>query len=183
MPNRDSHASAQESGRGSAEDSSVAERDRIAYEVLTQRELEHQSLIWQTPGLSLTAQAFLLTIALGSGSSSVARIIAAILGICAGLLTMQLMDKHRILYALERAQLDLLAHSMRLPPITYLDPKTLEAAFTTSGAPGYHPIPKWRFWHNFRSMIIWQLGLGCFVIANAAIVVIVASGHASLLAK
>ena len=77
------------------------QRISFAYEMLTLRQLGHDSVAWQTPGLSLTAQAFLLTIALGADSSSLARVISAVIGAGVGLLAMQLMAKHRVLGALE----------------------------------------------------------------------------------
>jgi hypothetical protein len=45
--------------------------------------------------LSLTAQAFLLTIALGAGVSEFSRIIACLLSIAVSLMTVQLLTRHR----------------------------------------------------------------------------------------
>jgi hypothetical protein len=52
-------------------------------------------MMWQTPVLSLTAQAFLFTIALGRESTIWARIVSAALALLAALASMQLMAKHR----------------------------------------------------------------------------------------
>jgi disulfide bond formation protein DsbB len=59
------------------------------------RRLQWDNLVWQVPVLSLTAQAFLLTIALNPGTSRVARIIACLLSIVAAVLAVQLMTRHR----------------------------------------------------------------------------------------
>ena len=65
------------------------------YDVLAARRVAKDSLLWQTPALSLTAQAFLFTIALGQGTTVGARLIAAILALVASLASIQLMAKSR----------------------------------------------------------------------------------------
>jgi hypothetical protein len=69
--------------------------DMLVYEMATIREVESNSLMWQTPVLALTAQAFLLTIALGPDSTQVARFAVAALGAAVAFLSTQLMLKHR----------------------------------------------------------------------------------------
>lgn len=54
----------------------------------------HNTLMWQTPVLAMTAQAFLLTIALGSQIHIMSRLAAATLSLVVSLLSMQLMLKH-----------------------------------------------------------------------------------------
>jgi hypothetical protein len=65
------------------------------YEALVQRSLARDTMMWQAPVLSLTAQAFLFTIALGAGTSPAARYLAAILAIVVSGMSIQLMCKHR----------------------------------------------------------------------------------------
>jgi hypothetical protein len=67
----------------------------VQYEVVATRRQATNSLMWQTPVLSLTAQAFLFTIALNKDSSRAAQIIAAALALVAALASVQLMAKHR----------------------------------------------------------------------------------------
>jgi hypothetical protein len=50
-----------------------------AYAAVATRRAQWDSLVWQVPTLSLTAQAFLLTIALSQGNDAWARIISALL--------------------------------------------------------------------------------------------------------
>ncbi len=69
-------------------------RDRL-YEVVAARRLQWDALLWQVPALSLTAQAFLLTIVLGPNSSRFARIVSAVLSLAAALMSMQLMASDR----------------------------------------------------------------------------------------
>ena len=55
----------------------------------------YTSLLWQVPALGLTAQSFLLTIALTSSSSVTARLIASVLGIAIAAASWQLMHDQR----------------------------------------------------------------------------------------
>lgn len=52
-------------------------------------------MLWQVPTLSLTAQAFLFTIALAPDSSRTARVVASGLSIIMTVLSMHLMARHR----------------------------------------------------------------------------------------
>jgi len=65
------------------------------YPIVAGRRQAYDQLLWQTPVLSLTAQAFLLTIALGPGSSYAARFMSASLSLIAALASIILMCKHR----------------------------------------------------------------------------------------
>ena len=60
------------------------------YQVVAARRQNFDSLLWQVPALSLTAQAFLLVIALGSGSGHLARIAAGLLSAVTALMSVQL---------------------------------------------------------------------------------------------
>jgi hypothetical protein len=72
-------------------------RSLAVYQRLSDRYQSHVTIMWQAPALGLAAEAFLLTVSLGNGSSRAARIIAAILGTLVALMSMQLMAKHRFL--------------------------------------------------------------------------------------
>lgn len=72
--------------------------DRInekQYPIVASRRQTYDTMLWQTPVLSLTAQAFLLTIALGANIYPGARILAALLSLVAALASIQLLEKHR----------------------------------------------------------------------------------------
>ena len=53
-------------------------------------------MLWQVPALSLTAQAFLLVIALGSGSGQLARLAAGLLSAVTALISVQLLLRQRL---------------------------------------------------------------------------------------
>lgn len=72
----------------------IAEPTETLYEIVAARRLGYDSMMWQTPVLSLTAQAFLLTIALGEGGKW-ARCMSGFLALLAALSSLQLMVKHR----------------------------------------------------------------------------------------
>ena len=69
--------------------------DDALYQVVAARRLGHDTLLWQVPVMSLTAQAFLLTIALGASSSVAARVVSSLLSLVSLLASMQLMARHR----------------------------------------------------------------------------------------
>lgn len=65
------------------------------YQVVAARRQQWDQLVWQVPILSLTGQAFLFTISLGSTSSTTARVIAALLSLVMVVISIELMSRHR----------------------------------------------------------------------------------------
>jgi hypothetical protein len=65
------------------------------YQSLTTRRVGYEALMWQVPALSLTAQAFLFTIALSADSRPEARLTAATLSFIVAVLSLHLLAKHR----------------------------------------------------------------------------------------
>ena len=65
------------------------------YPVIAARRTAFDTLMWQVPTLGLAAQAFLLTIAYGSGSSQVARCVCGVLASVVAVVAIQTMLKHR----------------------------------------------------------------------------------------
>lgn len=66
------------------------------YQVVAARRRNFDSMVWQVPALSLTAQAFRLVIALGSGSGHLARIAAGLLSAVTALMSVQLLLRQRL---------------------------------------------------------------------------------------
>lgn len=73
----------------------MAPHDEIAYQVIAARRLQWDNLVWQVPLISLTAQAFLFTTALGGDSTRPARVVTALLSLAITVLCMALMARHR----------------------------------------------------------------------------------------
>jgi ADP-ribose pyrophosphatase YjhB (NUDIX family) len=67
------------------------------YSLLNARRDTFNSLLWQTPVLSLTAQAFLFTIILSCNSGAVERVMASSLSFITALASIQLLGKHRFM--------------------------------------------------------------------------------------
>ena len=68
----------------------------LIYQVVEARRLAVDSMIWQVPGLALTAQAFLVTIELSPGVGALAQITTGILAMLVSLMSIQLMLRHKL---------------------------------------------------------------------------------------
>jgi hypothetical protein len=68
----------------------------VMYQVVAARRQNFDSMLWQVPALSLTAQAFLLAISLGSGSGHLATIAAGLLSAVTALMSVQLLQRQRL---------------------------------------------------------------------------------------
>ena len=66
------------------------------YQLVAARRQNFDAMVWQVPALALTAQAFLMTIALGTGIGHLARIAAGLLSALAALMSVQLLLRQRI---------------------------------------------------------------------------------------
>lgn len=77
------------------QETTVSNGELAVYAAVAARRLQWDSLLWQVPVLSLTAQAFLLTISLGGGTARAARCLAALLSMIAAIVSMILMAGHR----------------------------------------------------------------------------------------
>jgi hypothetical protein len=65
------------------------------YQAISARRISYDQMMWQVPALSLTAQSFLVAIAVNTGLGSAVRVLALFLAMISGALTMQLMAKQR----------------------------------------------------------------------------------------
>jgi len=65
------------------------------YAAVAERRTQFDNLVWQVPALSLTAQAFLFTLALSPDGSRYSRTVACLLSMLTSFLTVQLLTKQR----------------------------------------------------------------------------------------
>lgn len=65
----------------------------LTYSTVSDRHISHNELMWQTPVLAMTAMAFLMTVALGSGNH-VFRALAGFLSAVTAVVSTQLFVKH-----------------------------------------------------------------------------------------
>jgi hypothetical protein len=154
-----------------------AENDLFTYEMLTARFLAHDEMLWQTPALALTAEAFLMTIALSRDVIDVAASIAAFLGFILMLMSMHLLGRHRFLELIEKRKLMDLEKRLGMEPLSthswawkYAAPPRLGWAYGRRSYglrhPRYHGV------FSVPSYTIWQVGLGLFAMTNLAIIYI-----------
>ncbi len=129
---------------------------RLAYQLSMQRLVEADAKLWQVPGLSLTAQAFLLTIALGTQSHSEnERLAAAALGLVVALASVQLMKRHRFHASCDVAFLRSVEAAGVMPPL--VDRERLP------GAPQARGLAK------LTSARVWEGSMWLFALANLAV--------------
>jgi len=122
--------------------------------MLAARRTAYDEMMWQAPALSLTAQAFLLTIALGPGTTTVARLIASFLSGVAATASVILMRKHRAMEVMCSCRLE-----------------DFERA---TGRPLLHQRPSFadqRFWVQWSSSAVWTVCLALFGVAALFVLV------------
>jgi hypothetical protein len=141
-------------------------KERFSYEFLVLRDLQKDTLLWQTPALALTAHAFLLTISLNSSSSRLAVIITAFLGAVVSVMSMQLMSKHRFLSLLDRAMLDRLERTMDLEPMTSRRIFFRGDEYVVPDRFSYYLPKRFRFVTRVNSYFVWMVGLAIFGVVN-----------------
>ena len=108
-------ANVERAGAGRTDDSQAAIRLAASYQVLAERRVYQDSLVWQTPLVTLTALAFLYFIALSATTSRTARIIAGVLALCVTVTSWQLLERHRYRTHLDGRLLRRLEAEQRLP--------------------------------------------------------------------
>jgi hypothetical protein len=75
----------------------IPDRYKLIYATLAARQSNRETMLWQVPTLSFTAQAFLFTISLGSSTSETARLIACGLSVVVAVLSLHVLIRHRSL--------------------------------------------------------------------------------------
>lgn len=108
------------------------------YQILNARRDSFNNLVWQTPIVSLTAQAFLFTIILSKGASELGRTFAAILSLIVALMSLQLFEKHRFM---EKKHAEIL-HAFESINKSYIANRRLLAK---GGFVGISSFKLWRF--------------------------------------
>lgn len=127
----------------------------MALEEVSSRHSAHITIMWQAPSLGLAAEAFLLTIALAPGTSTLSRIAVSVLGITVAALASQFMAKHRYASQRDGQVLVSLIEALGMTEIF----RSADKVKTT--------------WLSRRSSYLsWRIGLIIFIIANATIIAI-----------
>lgn len=140
------------------EDDGRADHLAATYAVIAARRAGYDSLMWQVPSLGLTAQAFLLTIALGPGTAQVPRLAASLLAGIVALLSMQLMSKHRLHEQIDSIELERIEHDMGVTKALGFAPHERSGSRVSR-----HGLAVNR-WTQISSYRAWMFGLGTFAI-------------------
>ena len=128
---------------------------RAAYAAIAGRAQSYNDLQWQTPNLALVAEAFLLQIALGPQSTSVARLVASALNLMLSLLCIQKMAKHREMQINDRITLRKLEKRLGLPDYHC--------------KPDLDDLPRWQ---RLRSTRLWIIGFWGLALVALCILVV-----------
>lgn len=146
------------------------------YQTLGNRRQGYDTMMWQVPAISFTAQAFLLTLAL-SGGLGVARLVSAALALIIALISMQLMSKHRFNEEIDSRLLE--AFEKRVDIATLFGcpphaPPGQRLATVNSGKGQYAGVRKapTSWYAGISSYRLWQWGLGIFAATSLGIIVV-----------
>ncbi len=85
-----------------------------SYQVTSSRRLQYENLMWQVPALSLSAQAVLISVTLDSDNSPENRVVTSMLSAMVGIISIQLLQKHRYHEVLESKQLEVIENTYDL---------------------------------------------------------------------
>jgi hypothetical protein len=155
------------------------------WQVLAQRRSAYDNMLWQTPALGMTAQAFLFTLTLAPDVSEVGRVVAATLSMVIALVSAQLMSKHRRHEISDCLLLERLEESLGMGQITGFNP---HAAGVARVPESWRPPAGWSYAMLFRSHSptrlssygLWTIGQALFVLTDLAIIGLVVSGNGSV---
>lgn len=153
----------------------------IIWQTLASKRAALDAMMWQTPALGMTAQAFLFNLALSPGSSRWARLIVAFLSLSLSLMVMQLMAKHRRHEMLDSLLLDRFEATSGIPELLGVTPHGSPALrpeedqmLVNRRLRRSTPGPR-KFW-KMSSYELWMLGLALFVCVAVAILVLATLG-------
>jgi hypothetical protein len=109
------------------------------YDIILNEYNHTNNLLWQSPLISFTGQAFLFSISLGANISFLSRIISSSLGIVLSISSIQLFRKHRRIVITRSQQLEKIEHLYTFPEIIHKK-NNFENCF------GIEKISSYKFW-------------------------------------
>jgi hypothetical protein len=125
--------------------------------------------MWQVPALGLAAQAFLLSISLGSSSSNVARILAGGLSVVVALVAIQTMLKHQANELTDSLILEEIEEAMSARVGKGKIYPHEKPADRGAGMGNRHFEKPWVKW---KSAALWIASLTCFAVVGVAGIVL-----------
>jgi hypothetical protein len=147
---------------------STAALDLIpVYTALASRRTAFDTLMWQTPALALTAQAFLFTISLAPDSAPIARYISSALDVIVAIVAIQTMAKHRYNEFTDSLLLEEIERGLGIVvSSTYPHAKPRDRGEAVGNRQSVITRPK-----SFR---LWYLSLAGFGAASVAVIILTA---------
>jgi AcrR family transcriptional regulator len=131
---------------------------------LLQRHQEDETILWQGPALALAAQAFLLTTALASDTSSAGRVISTLLAIVTALMSMYLVLRKRqeldsVVQRIERVDRDV----AQLFGELFEAHRMVRSPYVRKGKRNNFGALGW------RSSELWLFALFCFLLGDLSV--------------
>ena len=137
------------------------------YQTLSARRISYDQMMWQVPALSLTAQAFLVAIAVNTALSRVVRVLALFLAMVSGALAMQLMAKQRFHEQVDTAYLHKWEASSRTLLVAGFAPHDHAISSGKAASLGITPTR----WVRASSYRCWMWGLRLFMISMVGLLI------------
>jgi hypothetical protein len=153
-----------------SQDASCTEQALLAaYASVSARRTSFDTMMWQVPALATTAQAFLMTIALGADTARGSRVLAALLGMVLAVLAAQLMAKYRSLEKIDSRVAEQIERRVRLDRVLGLPPHASASVRADAGV-----RPPW--WIRVSSYRLWLAGLLIFAMVDCLAALAAISG-------
>lgn len=142
----------------------------LVYDKLCDRRESTNVLLWQVPTLSLTAQAFLLSVSLDGGISTLGRFLTATIGSFAAVATCQLFARHRFLEERMSVMLDELESEANMPPAH--QPRTFTKRLLATSKPFKESSGFRYLFRKTKSHGVWLVVLGGIAVVDMVIMVL-----------
>jgi hypothetical protein len=146
---------------------------RETYGIVAARRTQFDQLVWQVPVLSLTAQAFLFSIALSHDATRTARVIASVLSLLMTVLSLHLMAKHRQAEVADSQWLEV--YESQFKPTDASLPWPVHGRTWSAYRNSIDPkIGLFGFFSRFHGFQIWSWGLAMFGVAALVVLLLTA---------
>lgn len=151
----------------------------LQYQVLSDQQLNHNSLVWNTPSLLFVAQAFLWGIALSSETEGIIRCCVALASAMIGFASVHGFSRNRLMEIADCRQLSIIEEYMTssLNPLVLTSHCQLSNRTIIRYGKSTNLVPKlkkeghykWRPLNNLRTFVVWEVILWFFLGLSVAL--------------
>ncbi len=78
---------------------------KLQYQVLSERRINHNTLLWNVPSMLFVAQTFMWTIAVNNDNNAIIRFLVSLLSIVISLISYQLFERNRVMEVADSEQM------------------------------------------------------------------------------